>query len=87
MIGYGGGIPASIPRVPDPTRAQQPPEKLGYDINRHALAAQLEAKRRFPGPAGEILAAEIAAYVSFGFRISPASPVPRLIAELVGETP
>lgn len=75
------------PHRHDPTLAQRPPERLDHQTRMVALQAANEARRRFPGAAGEILAREIQDFADFAFRTAPTSPVPRLIAELVGTTP
>lgn len=45
-----------------------------------------EARRRYPGPAGEILAQEIDFYLVCGYRTDQRSLIPQLIAELTADT-
>lgn len=67
---------------PDPTKAEVAPERLDHDGRRAGRDAANEARRRYPGPAGVVLAREIDAYVEFGFRFGRDSPMVLLIAEL-----
>lgn len=46
-------------------------------------AAANQAKRLYPGPAGEMIARELVAYAEFGFRVGPGSLVGRLVEELL----
>lgn len=74
-------IPTTPARL-DPTRATLPPEPLGFEFRQVGLRAMNEAKRRYPGPAGLILARAIEDHLGFGYRTDHQSPVPQLIAEL-----
>lgn len=66
----------------DQTVAQQPPGRLEVDEIRTANHAAFEARRRYPGPVGVILARAVEDYAMFGYRTDHASPVPMLIQEL-----
>lgn len=85
-------VPAPAPRAelttPPPVYTGEPaphvaPPGLEMHERTRALAAQHHARKRYPGPAGEVLAREIAAYGDFGFRVDQDSPVARLIRELM----
>jgi hypothetical protein len=65
-----------------PVRAADKPEPLEAHDRTRALAAANQARKRFPGPAGEVLANEITAWHHFGFRGDANSPTARLIREL-----
>jgi hypothetical protein len=80
-------MPYPIARPADPTRAQLAPERLTGDDRRDVVKAVNAARRKFPGPAGVVLAREIDAYLTFGYRVDATSPIPQLIAELLGDTP
>jgi hypothetical protein len=67
---------------PEPVRAAERPEPLDAHEKVQALAAANQVKKRYPGPAGEILANEITAWHHFGFRGDANSPTARLIREL-----
>lgn len=40
------------------------------------------AKRRYPGPVGELIAAELLVWEGFGFRFGGAGPITRLVDHL-----
>lgn len=69
-----------------PVRAAEKPEPLEAHDRTRALAAANQARKRYPGPAGEILANEITAWHHFGFRGDANSPTARLIRELTAGT-
>ncbi len=81
--------PPFVPTTPVPVyadastvRADEKPEPLEAHDKVRALAAANQAKKRYPGPVGEILANEITAWHHFGFRGDANSPTARLIREL-----
>lgn len=81
--------PAFVPTTPvpvyveaEPIRPEDRPVGLEQHERVQALAAAHQVKKRYPGPAGEILANEITAWHHMGFRVDNASPVARLIREL-----
>jgi hypothetical protein len=66
----------------EPVRTAEKPEPLQSHEKMQALAAANQAKKRYPGLAGEVLAAEITAWHHFGFRGDANSLTARLIREL-----
>ncbi|HEY9418080.1 MAG TPA: hypothetical protein VIQ30_25250 [Pseudonocardia sp.] len=81
--------PAFIRTTPEPVYADAGPVRLEdkpAQIERHdhvrALAAVHQARKRYPGVVGEILASEIESYKTLGCVAQPSAPVVRLIREL-----
>jgi hypothetical protein len=79
--------------TPEPVYADAGPVRLEdkpTQIDRHdhvlALAAAHNARKAYPGAAGEILASEITAWKDLGCIGLPSAPVVRLIRELTRET-
>lgn len=77
-----GTIPGP-PRVPDPTTATNPPARLEWAETQRCRNAANTARRRYPGPVGELLARELDAFADFGFRVSQGALMQRLVAELL----
>lgn len=59
-----------------------PPERLDVHEKLQASTAAYHAAQLYPGPAGELLAAEIRAWSDFGYRGDSNSLVARLVREL-----
>lgn len=76
-------------RPPTPAQPipEDQPDRLG-PLDRSAMyAAAKVAVKRYPGPAGEMLSAEIRDYADFGYRIGTRGNVSRLIVELLDFMP
>lgn len=71
-----------VAKSPDPTAAQQAPEPLEHAERGRARQAAVNARRRYPGPVGDLLARELDGFADFGYRISQGALMARLIAEL-----
>lgn len=70
-----------------PVRVEDKPEQIDRHDHVRALAAVHQARKRYPGPIGEILASEIESYKILGCVAQPSAPVVRLIAELTADVP
>jgi len=73
--------PAPVYTPDQPSTADAP--RLAAHQQTEALAAMHHARRRYPGPAGGILAAEIGAFKDLGRVAQPTCAVARLIHELM----
>lgn len=60
----------------------RPPRLAPHEASR-LRAAQVRAKRLYPGPVGELVAGEIAAWHEFGFRLDQHGIAGRLIDHLM----
>ena len=85
----GFPAPAFVRTTPEPVyvdpqllRTEDKPEQIDRHGHVQALAAAHIARKRFPGPVGEVLAGEIESYKTLGCIAQPSAPVVRLIAEL-----
>lgn len=65
----------------DPTPADGPP-KMDHHEKSAIRTAAFHAKRRYPGPVGELVARELLAVEEFGFRFTQGGFYGRLVAEL-----
>lgn len=68
---------------PHPVRVDEKPPAMAGHEKLQAMTAAHHAKLKYPGAAGEVLAAEINAFVTFGFRGDNNSAIARLIRDLI----
>lgn len=78
----------TTPREPRTTDDYGPiPSNLHPSLNHHERgrlrAAVYHARRRYPGPVGEVLAAELTSWEAFGYRLGGHSVIARLVDHLM----
>lgn len=84
-------IPEPLATLVEPTHPDAPPRidpahrptPLAQHDKLRALTAAHHAKLQYPGPAGELLAAEITSYAELSYLAQPSAAVRRLIDELM----
>lgn len=54
-----------------------------HECSRYRAAAA-HARRVYPGPVGELVARELAAYAEFGYRLTTDALIPRLATQVLG---
>lgn len=59
----------------------EPHEKL------RLLTAAYHAKKKYPGPVGELIAREIESWADFGYRFDNSALVPRVVKEVMNVQP
>ncbi len=65
------------------SEAQVPPDRIQHhDLIRYRTA-QRHALAIYPGIVGQVLAAEIATFTDFGFRMDQSGRIPRLVDHLM----
>lgn len=75
--------------TPEPEYIPAPPylrpETLTSDEKKQALQAAHKVRARYPGPAGELLYAELVAFNDLGYLGDPNGAIRRLIRELTAD--
>ncbi len=58
-------------------------DRLRLHESSRIRAAALHARRRYPGPLGELVARELTAYAEFGYRFAADALIPRLVTDIL----
>jgi hypothetical protein len=70
------------------TAAETTPDTAPDLANRRRFTvAAFRARRRYPGPAGTVLARELLAWADFGYRLGADRPLMALVDDLLAEPP
>jgi len=67
------------------TREPATPETMSHADRARLRLAASAARRRYPGPVGEVLAREIAAWEEFGYRFGGERLIGQLVEDLLSQ--